>query len=98
MAQAIDTLYIFGRLKTTFTEEQAESITTALAEIVDNNLVTKQNLKELENKLIIQMKELESRLQLKMMTLMKWIGGMFITQTFLLIGVVMGFFKLFGAG
>lgn len=56
MAAVFDTLQYAKRLKEAgFTEQQAEVQAEALAEIVDDKLATKQDLKELEYRLTIKM-------------------------------------------
>ena len=53
-----------------FTEEQAEIQAEALAEIIDERLATKQDLKELETTLKRDMKELEMRLTIRLGAMM----------------------------
>ena len=58
-----------------FTEDQAEIQAQALAEIIEERLATKQDLKELELRLKQDLKELELRLKLDL-TLR--LGGMLV--------------------
>ncbi|MFQ5455410.1 MAG: hypothetical protein ACE5EA_04285, partial [Nitrospirota bacterium] len=63
-AIAFDTYAYAKKLKIAgFTEEQAEVQTEAIAELVDERLSTKYDLKELENTLKRDMKELETSLK-----------------------------------
>ena len=53
---AFDTLAYAKRLKAAgFNEEQAEALATAQAELIDERLATKQDLRELEYRLIIRL-------------------------------------------
>lgn len=55
-AHAFDTLIYAKRLKKAgFTEKQAEAQAEALADVVNNNLATKQDLKKLETTLFIRL-------------------------------------------
>ena len=66
-----DTLAYAKKLKAAgFTEEQAEVQAEALAEIVDERLATKQDLRELETTLKRDIKELEMRLIIRLGTMM----------------------------
>ena len=69
MTQAIafDTLAYAKKLKVVgFTEEQAEVQAEALAEMVNETLATKKDLKELEVTLKRDIKELEMRLTIRL--------------------------------
>jgi len=67
-----DTLAYAKKLKSAgFTEDQAEIQAQALAEIIEERLATKQDLKELELRLKQDLKELELRLTLRL-------GGMLV--------------------
>ncbi len=53
---AFDTLKYAQRMKAVgFTEEQANEQATAIAEVIDDKLATKQDLKELELRLVIRL-------------------------------------------
>ncbi|MGH8550628.1 MAG: DUF1640 domain-containing protein [Methylococcales bacterium] len=63
-AIAFDTLKFAKRLKEAgFTEQQAETLAAAEAELIENNLATKRDLKELEVALKRDVKELEVTLK-----------------------------------
>ncbi|MDP8227758.1 MAG: hypothetical protein P9L89_08990, partial [Candidatus Celaenobacter polaris] len=63
-AAIFDTLAYAKKLKAVgFTDEQAEVQAETFAEIIDEKLATKQDLKELEISLKRDMKELELRLK-----------------------------------
>lgn len=69
MSHAImfDTLAYAKKLKTAgFTEEQAEVQAEAMAELVDEKLATKQDLKMMESGLKRDMKEMEMRLTIRL--------------------------------
>lgn len=57
-----------------FTQQQAEAQAEAIAEIVDERLATKQDIKELEIKLETRIRELELHMTIKLGGLM--IGGL----------------------
>ncbi|MBF0137965.1 MAG: CCDC90 family protein [Magnetococcus sp. DMHC-1] len=76
-AIAFDTLSSVKRLKEAgFTEEQAEAQTRIIAELVDERLVTKQDLKDLATKSDVA--RLESEIHL-----VKWMLAMVIAATVL---------------
>jgi hypothetical protein len=63
-AAQFDTLTYAKRLhEAGFTERQAEAQAEALRAVVDENLATKRDLKELENRLEIRFKELDGRIK-----------------------------------
>lgn len=67
MAASFDTLTYAKRLKAAgFTEQQAEAQAGALRAVVDENLATKQDLKALGNELRHEMKEMESRITIRL--------------------------------
>lgn len=68
-----------------FTEEQAEAQASTLADIVEDKLATKSDLKELENILRREMAELKT-------DLVKWVAGMLVAQA----AVIAALVKLFG--
>ena len=71
---------IFSKLKAVgVDEQQAEVQAEALADIIDDQLATKQDLKETELALIKEMKELEFELKREMATnkldVVRWVVG-----------------------
>jgi hypothetical protein len=61
VAIVFDTLEYAGRLKRAgFTDQQAEAQVQALAAIVNDNLATKQDLRDLEHRLTVRMGTLVS--------------------------------------
>ena len=82
-AIAFDSLMFAKRLKEAgFTSKQAETLAEEQQEIIDNNLATKQDIKNLE----YELKELEQRIMIK-------VGAMLFAQTGLLIAIVALFLK-----
>ncbi|MBF0427518.1 MAG: DUF1640 domain-containing protein [Magnetococcales bacterium] len=76
-AIAFDTLSSMKRLKESgFTEEQAETQTRIIAELVDDRLATKQDIKDLATKEDIARLESEIRL-------IKWMLALVVTATVL---------------
>jgi hypothetical protein len=75
-----DTLAYAKKLKAAgFTEDQAEIQAQALAEIIEERLATKQDLKELELRLKQDLKELELRLTLRLGAML--VAGIAIVAT-----------------
>ena len=64
-----------------FTEQQAEIQAEALAEIIENNLATKRDLKELETRLLVSIAELKA-------DMIKWVAGMLVAQAALVAALV----------
>ena len=64
-----------------FTEEQAETQTQIIAELMDEQLATKQDLKELESRLKAD--------------IIKWVAGMFMAQSVIIIGAVFALLRAF---
>ena len=82
-AIAFDSLMFAKRLKEAgFTTKQAEVLAEEQQEIIDNNLATKQDIKNLE----YELKELEQRIMIK-------VGAMLFAQTGLIIAIVALFLK-----
>ena len=82
-AIAFDSLMFAKRLKEAgFTSKQAETLAEEQQEIIDNNLATKQDIKNLE----YELKELEQRIMIK-------VGAMLFAQTGLIIAIVALFLK-----
>jgi len=65
--------------------KQAEVHAEALVEIVDENLATKRDLKEMELSLKRDLKEMEYRLRAG---IIKWVAGMLVAQATLLAALV----------
>lgn len=81
-----DTLQYAKRLKEAgFTEQQAEVQAEALKEIIEDKLATKKDLKQLEDKLIYKMQELESRLSYKLTIRF---GGMLVAAVLILAAII----------
>lgn len=77
-----DTLSFAKKLKSAgFTEQQAEIQAEALAEIIENNLATKRDLKELETRLLVSIAELKA-------DMIKWVAGMLVAQAALVAALV----------
>ena len=88
MAIAFDTLAYAKKLKAVgVPDQQAEIQAETFAEIIDANLATKRDLKELELRLEAQIKESENRTTVN---IVKWVAGMLIAQT----GVIAALVKL----
>ena len=88
MAIAFDTLAYAKKLKAVgVPDHQAEIQAETFAEIIDANLATKRDLKELELRLEAQIKESENRTTVN---IVKWVAGMLIAQT----GVIAALVKL----
>ena len=82
-AIAFDSLMFAKGLKEAgFTSKQAETLAEEQQEIIDNNLATKQDIKNLE----YELKELEQRIMIK-------VGAMLFAQTGLIIAIVALFLK-----
>ncbi len=60
--------------KAGFTEQQAEAQVQVLAEIIDENLATKQDIELLRR----DIKEMEGRIKAD---IIKWVAGMLVAQT-----------------
>ncbi len=77
-----DTLSFAKKLRSAgFTELQAEIQAEALAEIIENNLATKRDLKELETRLLVSIAELKA-------DMIKWVAGMLVAQAALVAALV----------
>jgi hypothetical protein len=77
-----DTLSFAKKLKSAgFTEQQAEIQAEALAEIIENNLATKRDLKELETRLMTSIAEIKA-------DMIKWVAGMLVAQAALVAALV----------
>ncbi|BCB96085.1 hypothetical protein JZK55_10070 [Dissulfurispira thermophila] len=88
-----DTHAYVKRLKAVgFTEEQAEVQASTLAEIVEDKLATKRDIAglkkdidELEKRLEIRLKELESSVKAD---IIKWVAGMLVAQAVVIAALV----------
>ena len=77
-ATTFDTLTYAKKLREAgFTEQQAEAQAEALKAVVDDNLATKQDLKELEARITHEMKQMESRITIRL-------GGMVVAAVVVL--------------
>ena len=86
-AIAFDSLLFAKRLKAAgFTKRQAEVQAEAIQDIVENDLATKRDLKELEMRFELKFKEIEQKIVIKM-------GAMLFAQTGLFIAIVALFLK-----
>ncbi len=95
-AIAFDTHRFVKRLtETGFTEAQAEALADEQVRLLNSNLATKQNLKQLEAVQKQQLTEVEGKLQRQMAELkadlLKWMIGALIAQTGVIVGLVLGF-------
>ena len=66
-----DTLaYVNKLMSAGFTREQAEVQAEAIAELIDNNIATKRDIEELRKDLLVETKQLENRMTIKLGTIM----------------------------
>lgn len=66
-----DTLAYANKLMTVgFTREQAEVQAEAIAELIDNNIATKRDIEELRKDLLVETKQLENRMTIKLGSIM----------------------------
>ena len=93
VASTFDTLAYAKKLREAgFTEQQAEVQAEALWAVVDENLATKTDLKELETALRHDVAELKTELKLavaesKAETL-KWVAGLLVAQASLIVAAI----------
>lgn len=90
---SIDTLAFANRLKDAgVSPKQAEAHAEALAMVIDTNLATKQDIVELRKDLTHEIKDLESRTDVKFSDLkaemVKWMIGMSAAQAAIIISVL----------
>jgi hypothetical protein len=74
-------LYVKKLKAVGFTEEQAEAQAETLAEIIEDKLATKADLKELEINLRRELAEIKS-------DIIKWVVGMLIAQAIIIAALV----------
>ena len=85
-AIAFDTLAFTKKLKSAgFTEQQSETLAEAQAELIEERLATKQDIKMLEVTLRRDMKELETKLEAH---LIKWMIGVAGGQAALIVALL----------
>lgn len=68
-----------------FTEEQAEAQASTLAEIVEDKLATKRDIAELEARLELRLKAMESSIKAD---IIKWVAGMLVAQAAVIAALV----------
>lgn len=88
-----DPLQYMKRLESVgFTREQAEAQAETFLTIVQEQLVTKQDLKEVESQLTNQIKELEAKTTLEVELLKRdlkiWFGGMLVGLVVVISGIM----------
>ena len=74
-----------------FTEQQAEAQTEMISSLIEKNLATKRDLKELENATKRDLKELEARVK---GDIIKWVAGLLLAQTGVIVGMIAALIKL----
>ncbi|TAN45216.1 MAG: DUF1640 domain-containing protein [Nitrospirae bacterium] len=85
-ALTFDTHAYVKRLRAVgFTEDQAEAQAETLAEIVEDKLATKTDLKELELNLRREMAELKAAI---VTDIVKWVAGMLVAQAAVIAALV----------
>ncbi len=85
IAITFDTLAFAKRLKSSgFTEQQAEALAEVQGEIIEERLATKQDLEALRLALQRDMKDMESRLTIRLGKMLAWSTGI----TILTLGVL----------
>ncbi|MBF0589528.1 MAG: DUF1640 domain-containing protein [Magnetococcales bacterium] len=88
---AFDTHTFVKRLKKVgFTEEQAEVFVEEQAKLLEDRVATKGDIDALRRDLELQIIEAKNEM-------MKWVAGLFLAQSALIIGAMFTFFKLFGS-
>jgi len=81
-----DTLAFAKRLmEAGFTERQAEAQVTVLREIVESELATKRDLRELELRLTAEMVKANAEIKAD---ILKWVAGMLVAQAALIAALV----------
>ncbi|QLA16684.1 DUF1640 domain-containing protein [Desulfolutivibrio sulfoxidireducens] len=81
-----DTLAFAKRLmEAGFTERQAEAQVTVLREIVESELATKRDLRELELRLTAEMVKVNAETKAD---ILKWVAGMLVAQAALIAALV----------
>jgi len=101
-ALAFDTLKFAQTLrdKAKFTQEQAEGLANAIADATSDQIATKGDIKDLRVELRNDMREMESRLEIKIEMLrsdvLKWIVGSIGFQTLIILGAVITLTRVIG--
>ncbi|MCH8070068.1 MAG: hypothetical protein IID16_12505 [Candidatus Marinimicrobia bacterium] len=85
----IDTLSISKRLRSVgIAEDQAEVHAQIFAEVIENNLATKQDIALIHKDMEQLQSELHRDLAEMKASLLKWVFGMFLTQTAILVTMI----------
>jgi len=101
-AIAFDTLKFAQTLrdKAKFTQEQSEGLANAIADATSDQIATKGDIKDLRVELRNDMREMESRLEIKIEMLrsdvLKWIVGSIGFQTLIILGAVITLTRVIG--
>ncbi|MFZ5812723.1 MAG: DUF1640 domain-containing protein [Thermodesulfobacteriota bacterium] len=86
VSTTFDTLAFAKRLvEAGFTERQAEAQVTVLREIVESELATKRDLRELELRLTAEMAKVNAETKAD---ILKWVAGMLVAQAALIAALV----------
>jgi hypothetical protein len=99
---AFDTLKFAQTLrdKAKFTQEQSEGLAIAIADATSDQIATKADIKDLRVELRNDMREVESRLEIKIESLrsdvLKWIVGSIGFQTLVILGAVVTLARIVG--
>ena len=99
---AFDTLKFAQTLrdKAKFTQEQSEGLAIAIADATSDQIATKADIKDLRIELRNDMREVESRLEIKIESLrsdvLKWIVGSIGFQTLVILGAVVTLARIVG--
>ena len=99
---AFDTLKFAQTLrdKAKFTQEQSEGLAMAIADATSDQIATKADIKDLRVELRNDMREVESRLEIKIESLrsdvLKWIVGSIGFQTLVILGAVVTLARIVG--
>ncbi|MEW6068814.1 MAG: DUF1640 domain-containing protein [Nitrospirota bacterium] len=82
MSTAIDTLKVYERLKAAdLPERAAKEIAAVIKDMIEERLVTKADLKELEVNLRCEMAEIKA-------SIIKWVAGMLVAQAAVITALV----------
>ncbi len=91
-AAAFDTLTYAKKLEEAgFTPKQAEVQAHALADIVDERLATKEDIRDLK-------KDIDLKLEIMRSSLIIWLGGIVITAGVVVSGIMFALLKIFIPG
>jgi len=88
------------RDKAKFTQEQSVGLAIAIADATSDQIATKADIKDLRVELRNDMREVESRLEIKIESLrsdvLKWIVGSIGVQTLVILGAVVTLARIVG--